>query len=170
MNQQEKTATQIFAADGPLRGYALRVVLIGGGLLLAAWLAALVFGAYGGLGGFPRLDLMPGGSSSAQAAKTAPETAGGAVPDKAGEPSGTGAAGASPSTSPAGPGGSISRPAASAGSGSATQGTKAARGKPAGSGTGTGSGKPYGTPGAGGAGSNAGGVGKGNAFGISRAG
>ena len=48
--------TQIFAADGPLRGHAVRAALVVGGILLAVWLAALVFGAWGGFGGLPHVD------------------------------------------------------------------------------------------------------------------
>jgi hypothetical protein len=54
MNAQETTGNQIFAADGRLRGRAMQLALVTGGLLLVAWMTALGFGAFGGFGSLPR--------------------------------------------------------------------------------------------------------------------
>ena len=168
MNEQEQPKTQVFAAEGRLRGHAVRAALIGGGLLLAAWLAALVLGSFGGLGGLPGIDLT--GKPEARSAKSGSPTPGktaDVATHSVAQPVDRASAGPAPSH-----GGSSSRPAAAPGTtGPApAQPSATTHGKPAGSGTGSGSGKPAGTPGNGNSTSNAGGQGKGNAYGTARTG
>jgi hypothetical protein len=65
-NQAE---TAVFAADGPGRHRLLRVALVGGSALLAAWLIALALGV---LGGFAALPGLPRSSSENSSAATHP--------------------------------------------------------------------------------------------------
>jgi len=172
--------SQIFASDGSRRRNAARAGLIAGAALLAAWVAAVALGTFGGFSPLPGLEFGKDGKgpdSGAPAAREAGSEPGARLPAvsdssrqgdaQPGPGGGSGAAGG-----PAPPGSrqvSANRPGGGQpGAGSkptspkpvTTTPTQTAKptGQPDGAGTGSGSGKPIGTPGQGSTGSNAGGV------------
>jgi hypothetical protein len=55
--EETSIGAQVFAARGRSRPTAMRIVLVAGALVIAAWVAALGLGAFGGFDSLPRPDL-----------------------------------------------------------------------------------------------------------------